>query len=302
MRHRVQSFLSLLLAGSLGLGSAATSVIGVVNARGNFQIDNARVYRHSTLFEGSAVETEQVASELRLNNGAQLLLASGSRGTVYRDHIVLEWGAGQLTGAGNFLIQARGLRIEPTGPGSEVQVALSERKHVQVAARKGTARVRTAEGVVVANLMPGRALDLEPQAEGAAAPARLTGCLERKNGKFILTDEATNVTVELQGDGLDQQEGNVIEITGATIPGATPVPNATQVIRVSDLKATARKCAAGTGAAGAGAAGAAGAGAAVAAGLSTAATVAIIGGVAAAVTVGLAATGTFEEGKAPASP
>jgi hypothetical protein len=288
MLRELQSVIALALIGYLSVGSAAAPVIGVINARGSFRIDNAKVYQHSTLFDGNSIETEKVPSELQLNSGGQLLLDPASRGMAYRDRIVLEKGAGRLKGANGYRIEARTLRISPAGPDSAVQVALNKANHVQVMVFNGAAQVSNAEGVVVANVGPGKALDLEPQAAGAAAPTKLTGCLKRKDGKFILTDETTNVTVELQGAELDKQVGKVIEVTGAAIPGVTPVAGATQVISVSDLKETDRKCAPG--------------GAAAGAGVSTAATVTIIGGVAAAATVAGLVLRPGAEEKAPASP
>ena len=283
-------FISLVLVGVAGIGLAASPAIGVVKARGSFRLDSATVYANSTLFDGSAIETGNVSSELQLAGGARLLLSSGSGGKVYRDRLVLEKGAVQLRAAGNYPIEARSLRVLPAGPDSTAQVVLDKAGRVQVAALNGPVQVTSAQGIVVANVLPGSALELSPQV--AAAPSRLTGCLQQKNGRFLLTDETTNVTVELQGPGLDKEVGNVVEITGAMIPGAKPVAGATQVIQVSELKSTGRKCSAPPAVP-----------PPVAAGLSAGAKGAIIGGVIATATVvGMAAGGVFTEEKRPLSP
>jgi hypothetical protein len=113
----------------------------------------------------------------------------------------------------------------------------------------------------------------------------VSGILALKDGKFIVVDRTTNVTMQVQGTGLEAEVGNLVEITG-TVNAATPtVPGASQVIDVTSIKRLTKSkreaaAAVGTGAAGAGAAGAA------AGGLSTGAIVAIVGGVAAAGTVG----------------
>ena len=307
----IQKSASLFLVVFLAVGSAANAWIGVAKARGNFRVDDATVYRNSTIFDGSAVETGVVPAELQLAGGARLLLAPSSKSKVYGDRAVLEKGTAQLKGPGNYPVEARTLRIVQAGPDSTAQVILGKTNEVQVAALAGTVQVTNSQGLVVANLMPGSALTLNPQ-EGTP-PTRVTGLLRQEDGRFMLTDETTNVTVELQGVGLDQEVGNVVEVTGDAIPDASPVAGATQVIRVSALRqivpppgATAPVAAgAAAGAAGGGAAAATAAGASTAAavGISTAATVAIVGGVAAVVTVsGMAVGGVFGEEKRPVSP
>ena len=282
----MQASVLLSLVGFLAVGSAANPSVGVAKARGNFRVDDATVYRNSTIFDGSAVETGMVPAELQLVGGARLLLAPGSKSKVYGDRAVLEKGVAQLKGPGNYPVEARTLRIVQAGPDSTAQVVLGKTNEVQVAALAGAVQVTNAQGLVVANLMPGSALALNPQ-EGTP-PTRVTGRLQQEDGRFILTDETTNVTVELQGVALDQEVGNMVEVTGEAIPDASPVAGATQVIRVSALQSIGPV---------------AGATPSVAAGLSAAAKVAIIGGVAATATVsGMAVGGVFGEEKRPVSP
>src|SRR3954449_8309422 len=98
-----------LLAGSLMILPAATG-IGMINARGSFQVDHARVVGNATLFDGAIIETGKVEGDLQLNTGARMQLASESRGRVFRDRLVLERGVGQLQGTG-YGIEARNLRV-----------------------------------------------------------------------------------------------------------------------------------------------------------------------------------------------
>jgi hypothetical protein len=281
----------------------APPAIGIAKANGAFRVDQTGVYGNSTLFEGTAVETGKVISELHLQSGTEVILAAGSRSKVYRNHVVLEKGASQLKAVGTYGVEALGLHVTPIGSSSTIQVALNHPNHVQVAALAGSVQVANGQGVLVATIASGKALDLDPQAAGGAAAAHLTGCLQKTNGKFILTDETTNVTVEVQGAGLDAQAGNHVEIMGAMIPGATPAKGATQVTSVSKITRLGKGCGSKAGAAAAGkAAGGAAAGGATGAGISGA-TVAIIAGVGAtgAVVGGLAAAGTFSSSKASAS-
>jgi hypothetical protein len=295
----IRCVVALILTGTVSVLMCAPPAIGIAKANGAFSVDQAGVYGNSTLFEGTAVETGKVVSDLRLQNGTELILAAGSRSKVYRDHAVLEKGAAQLKAVGTYGVQALALHVTPIGSSSTVQVALNGSNHVQVAALSGSAQVANGQGVVVATIPAGKALDLDPQAAGGAAAAHLTGCLHKKNGKYILTDETTNVTVELQGSGLDTEVGNRVDITGSMIPGATPAQGATQVTRVSNISRLGKGC--GTKAGAAGAAGAARAGAAAGISITTIAIIAGVGATA-AVVGGLAAAGEFSQGKAKASP
>jgi hypothetical protein len=299
MSVQVRSLIALILAGTVSVLMCAPASIGIAKANGAFSVDQAGVYGNSTLFEGTAVETGKVVSELHLQSGTEVILAAGSRGKVYRDRVVLEKGASQLKAVGKYGVDALGLHVTPLGSSSTIQVALNQPNRVQVSALTGSVQVANSQGVLVATLTSGRALDLDPQAAGGAAASHLTGCLQKKNDKYILTDETTNVTVELQGAGLKDEVGNHIEITGATIPGAMPAKGTSQVISVGNLNRLGKGCSSKAGAA---AAAAAGAGGAAAAGIS-ATTVAVVAGVGAtaAAVGGLAAAGTFSAAKTPAS-
>ena len=246
-------------------------------------------------------------------------LSTETRVQVYHQKLVLEAGLGQLESAAEYEVEARSLRITTAGPHSVARIRLDGDRKVMVAAVRGTVRVKNASGLLVANVEAGKSLDFEPQAAGAAAPTRVSGCLLTKAGKIVVVDQTTNTLIELQGAGLDREIGNHVEITGSAADGATSVPGASQLIRVAGLKqvskggcaevarkAGAAAVAAGVGvgtATGAGSAAGAGvgaaAGAAGAAGAATAAgvgvgTIAVIGGVAAAATVGgLAAVGSL---------
>jgi hypothetical protein len=260
-RTTLQVLISLIVVGTMTILQTASPAIGVVMGKGSFRLDSATVSGNGTLFEGTTVETGATASDLQLQGGIQIGLASESRGKVYRNRLVLEKGEGWLENAANYRVEARSLCVLPAEPSSKARVMLNGGNRIQVAALNGAVRVTNGTGMVVANIAPGKALEFEPQAAGAAAPSVMTGTLEKKDGHFVLTDETAAVTAELQGPGLDKYVGGCVEITGALVPSAQPVTGATQVIRVSKVKRCSKPAAA---AAAGGAAGAAGAGMAVA--------------------------------------
>jgi len=302
-----------LLAFFLTSVTASSPSIGLATAPGNFQVNAARIWGNTTLFDGSLVETAKVPSLVSLNSGARMRLATESRARVYQGRLVLERGSGQMESPAGYAIEARSLRVYGDTPRAMARVQLSGAAQVIVSALKGDVRVTNSSGVLIARLGVGKALSFDPQA-GATGPTQISGCLFGKDGKFILVDRTANVPIQVQGDGLEKEVRNQVEISGAVDVAPPSVAGASQLVNVVRVKRLAKGgcasaatiAAAGLGAgagagaaAGAGAGAAAGAGAGAAAGAAAgagigAATIAVIGGVAVAGAVGgMAAAGTF---------
>jgi hypothetical protein len=269
--------------------SAATPAIGIAMSSGSIMVNSGWTAGNATIFDGSTVQTRESASQVRLTDGAQVLFATESRGKLFTDHVDLEKGSARISG---FAANAAGLNVRTEGNGS-ANISM-QGKEVQIAALTGNVQVFNAKGMNVANLLPGRALSLRPDDAGASAPSSITGCAVKSKNNILLTDETSNVTLQLRGGAI--KTGRRIQITGSMIPNATPATGATQVIDVTNVKdiggvcGAAGKLAAG-GAAGAAAGGAAGGAAGAAAGAAGAAagistTTAVIAGVGAAAAVG----------------
>lgn len=274
MSANFRSVLSLALSAALVVWGAAP--IGIVKTAGEFRLGGANVRANGTLFAGDTVESTAARADLILNNGTQWMLAPDSRSQVFESRAVLERGIGELRSASAYTIEAGKFRVSLAGGGAQVVFA-PRTGHLRVAVLTGDVAVRNAGGMLLARVMPGSAMDFEPQA-GAAATVQLKGKLEKVNGKYLLTDQTTGVTVELQGADLDKYVGKVVLVTGSSMPGATPAPGATQVVSVTTISLpTHRRLPAG-------------------------AWIAIIGGAAVGSTVGgLYATGVLGAPAAPAS-
>ena len=291
--------LGLLAVSVLSIGYAASLAIGLAVSNGSFQVDHASVRGSATLFDGNVIETGNSSSELRLNNDVSLRLASQTRAQVFTSRLVLENGIGQVDSP-NFPVQAAGLQIETGQAGASARVQVTGPKQVVVASRSGEVLVSNAGGVLIARLANGREMTFEPQEGQAAAQTRVSGILALKNGKFIVVDRITNVTMQVQGAGLEAEVGKLVEITGTVNAAPPSVPGASQLIDVTSIRKLTRSAGAAAGS-GSGGSGAPSANAA-SAGLSIGAKVAIIGGVAAAGTVGgLAAAGALP-GQGSSSP
>jgi hypothetical protein len=297
----LHSMLALAMSLNLATASAATPAIGTILAKGAFRVDNATVTGNATLFEGSVVETAVAPSSVQLNSGARVLFGADSRGRLFGDRLVLEKGATNLENSTGFRLVALGLTIQPDRAASTGSVIFDSPRRLRVSAVTGSFRVLNTSGQLVANIAAGAALAFEPQ-PGPSNVSRVTGCLESKSGHYLLTDEVTNVTVEVAGNGLADEAGNKVEVTGASDPTATPATNATQLIRAREVHRIAKGCGNSKTMAAAAGTGGATAGAAAASGGIAVTTVAVVGGVAAAAVVGgLAATSSQKDAPSPAS-
>ena len=292
VKRRVIQF-AVLVAGALA-GIGANTVIGAINARGDFRLDGASAVSNATVFEGTKIETHQPAS-LDLASGPRLTLGADSISQIFGRRMILSKGSSAIENAEGFRIEARSLSIDFSGGAGRVMLARGAL--VDVAVENGVARVLNSRGTMVAALEPNEALEFDPQAPDELE--KLTGCLHSASGHFLITDELTNVTVELTGSGLAKEADNRVEVTGAMERegGSGSGSGASQVVRVRALKRLGKGCLA-VKAAAAGSVGAPPAGGK--AGGIKLTTIAIIGGVAAAAISGVAVSGAFATAATPA--
>ena len=289
-RFARRALLGLLSLCVLAACFAASTAIGLVVANGSFQLDQSSVRGSATLFDGNVIETNVSSSQLQLNNGVSLRLAAETRARVFASRLVLEKGIGQLEST-KYRIEAAGLRVEADKPGATARVQVTGPNRVVVAVREGAVHVSNSDGVLIARLTSGREMLFEPQEGSATTVTKISGILALKDGKFVVVDRVTNVTMQVQGTGLEAEVGNLVEIIGTVDAAAPTVPGASQLLDVTSIKRLTRNKREAAAAVGGAAGGGAAAGAA-GAGLSTGAIVAIVGGVAAAGTIiGLAAVG-----------
>lgn len=287
----------LCAAGSLLAVSAATTStsasIGFVKSTGEFRMDGLAVNGNGTVFEGTLIETAAARSVVQLSS-AEITLAPASRLRVYRERAVLEKGIGSLKGGTRYRIEAASMRVAPSGRDSVVQIELTGARFITVAARGGAAEVRTESDVLAASVVAGTALSFEPQAAPASS-IKMTGVIEFRDNAYFLTDATTKVTVQLQGASVAKHVGKTVEITGNSVPNATPAGGATQLVQVVALKQLAAGSAA--------AAASGGAAGGSSAGLSAVAIGAIVAGVVVVGALGgLAAAGSFSGGSSVSHP
>ncbi len=239
--YRLATALCVLLAFSTLPAPAAA--IGVAKTTGTLQVDHQMIVSNATVFEGSTLETSSASSDLDLAGGVRLSLAAGSRARVFADRLVLEKGLGELARGADYRLEALGLRVAAASPDAAGRVAVVGEKKMQALALAGSLRVSTADGTVVAMLVPGRALEFQPQeATGADVPFEMTGCLFRRDGRFVLRDPLTGVVEEVRGERLDGEVGRMIEVTATIVRGAKPVAGALEVIQIRRMRRVGGAC------------------------------------------------------------
>lgn len=241
-----QSFIALLAATQLTFVTVAEPTAGVVTANGEFRIDGSISRGRAPISEGSRLQVGAAPATVQLASGAQAVVGSGAESRVYRDRLILEKGASQFAASMGFSVEALSLRVSPFAPNSSGRLAVRASNKLELTVLTGLWRVTNAKGVVVANLVPGAALAFQLPPENAPATAtKMKGCLRKKDGHYLLKDETTNVTAELQAADpktLEDEVHHHIEIAGDLVTGATPVKDATQLIRVSELKRLSKHC------------------------------------------------------------
>ncbi len=209
-----------LFAGALCLSSyalAASPSIGSVTARGETKIDSYEVRGSGTVFDGSVVETGQSISsgaDLRLPGNAEITLGRDSRGTFYRDHIVLERGKAELGITNSFRVQANGLVVEPAEAHASGVVSISPANSVTVEAKNGTLEIRDSSGATVARVRPGQPLTFSTVNDKPSAEFSAMGTISSAKGRFYLNSAETGMTYEMKGDNLQNYDGTSVVASG----------------------------------------------------------------------------------------
>lgn len=223
---------------AVSYASAGTTAIGTASVRGDMRVDGYRVSGDATLFDGSVLQTGQASADLRLNKGVEIKLATDSRGTLYRDRLVLQQGSSRWTPSSSFSLEANGLHVTPNEPNSTGLVSLGGANTVEVAALTGGFQVRNENGLLLARVSPGHVMSFGAIQSGTpdSNSITVTGAVSFEGGLYFLTVAKTGVIYELEGKDFSKLFGATITVTGTIDRNAKPVYGASAVIDVSKKK------------------------------------------------------------------
>ena len=166
---KLNSLRTFAIATALTAVSAfgATPAIGVASAFGSFTVNSAQVSGNANVFNGSQVRTDKVSSQIFLQNGPSVMLATNSAATMYNDHLVLSQGSTRVDNMNNYSVQANGYRVEPDQPGTQAVVRLNNGA-VEVASMSGAVKVYDAKGAMLNRVGAGTATAFSPHQSGAS--------------------------------------------------------------------------------------------------------------------------------------
>ncbi len=101
--------------------------------------------------------------------------------------------------------------------------------------------VAKAGGTVAAPMSPGTPLESAPQPPpDAQPPFEMSGCLERRQDRLVLRDTISGAVEEVQGNRLQPEVGNTVQVTARVVPGVTPIEGAAEVIAIIRLRRISR--------------------------------------------------------------
>ncbi|MBM3724358.1 MAG: hypothetical protein FJW40_02885 [Acidobacteria bacterium] len=189
---------------------AGEGPLGVVNSRGNLQVDRMPVSGQGSVNSGSVVQTADHASRVDLSQVA-VTLGPRSQARFYQDRLLLAEGQGVVAARRNFTVEALGFRVSPSDGSAVARVEYADPRRIVVAALNGGLTVKGEGGITVARVRSGTALTLEP---GEGRTSIVTGHVRHEGGKFLLSDRTTGLTVELSGRGLEAHTGKHVRVTG----------------------------------------------------------------------------------------
>jgi hypothetical protein len=229
---------ALVLAGSALAGEA--NAIGTVSSRSDMIVNARGVAGSGTLKEGSEIKTPQSAT-VRLNGGSRIELGAKSEGRVHTDHFVLEAGSLDVRPASAYRVEAGAVLVE-TGALSATSVAVDASRRVIVQSRTGTARVLNPEGVLLARVLPGRALVFDTRSAEKKRMA-LTGIVRKEGAEYSLTDSTAGVTVKLQGAAFDPFVNQAVNVCGTGVQeGGLLTMKVEAIVETKDAKEGSINC------------------------------------------------------------
>jgi hypothetical protein len=193
----------------------------MIASSGRMTINGANAQGSATLLEGAVVETAAAQGRIQIGT-TRLQLSPRAKAKVSASRVVLERGYADVLVPGSISIQARSLLVKPDTAQTKGRVALHGDKLVQVAATGGSWRVFNRGGVLVSRLEPGDTLDFEPVDLTDAPPSTAVGCVLKKDGKFIIFDQATRLVIELRGTGFEKEWGNRVQADGTARAAGQP--------------------------------------------------------------------------------
>jgi hypothetical protein len=181
--------IALFASNALAVGPS----IGVATAVGTFSVDESPVVGSVNLSDGAKLQTTTSPSDVRLQNGAEVRLATRSAGTFFNDHISLDRGAVRVANFSGLTVNVNQLQIVSDDPGAQAVIRM-QKKTIEIASIGGDVRVmdsglltRVSSGTKM-SFQSGANPDTaqtQPQSQTGAAPAPTPGKMPSDQKTFL---------------------------------------------------------------------------------------------------------------------
>ena len=162
---------------------AGSPTIGVATAVGAFTSNNASVTGNVDIADGTQLRTSIAPSEVRLESGVDVRLATRSAGTVYGDHLVLRDGAVRLSKFDHYTVAVSDLEIQADNPAAQAIIRVTP-KTIEVASIGGSVRV-TDSGAMMTRVAAGTKMSFQNDTKSAGqstTPQAQTGATAAQTG------------------------------------------------------------------------------------------------------------------------
>lgn len=165
----------LIVSMSVGTVLLADAVIGVASTRGSMEVNEASVRGNANVLEGSSIRTNETASLVDLQNGAEVTIEKRSAARIHTDRVQLVEGAAQANVTSAFQVEALGFHVLPEKTRASARVAYENANRVLVSAVGGGLNVLNKDGVLLTHVAAGTTYFFEqdpPQDQTAATAGK----------------------------------------------------------------------------------------------------------------------------------
>jgi hypothetical protein len=149
---------------------AAGPSIGVATTVGTFSLNESPVSGSINLSDGAKLQTTTAPSDVRLQSGAQVRLATRSEGTFFADHVSLDKGAVRVGSFSGLTVNASQLQIVSDDPNAQAVIRMNK-KTIEIASIGGA--VNVTDSGLMTRVAAGTKMSF--QSGASPAPASTTG-------------------------------------------------------------------------------------------------------------------------------
>lgn len=182
---KLNGLIAVTVVSAVSAAFAATPTIGIASAFGSFSVNSAQVSGNANVFDGSQVRTDKAASQILLQNGSSLTLATNTAATIYNDHLVIQEGAARVDDMSHYNVQGLGYRVVADEPGSQTAVRLNDGAF-EVASMSGAVKVFNSEGAMLTRIGAGTASSFKPGQSGASSGSGAASTVGSRSANVLL--------------------------------------------------------------------------------------------------------------------